>query len=182
MPVWRSLLLLFLLASGWAIAGSENVVSTPGKMYLQGKIIEAACYVDPRDQYLLVEFNDLSAREISGTSEKVSAHDFSIHLLGCALGDSQHPGSVFHNATITFSGVPEHGNNNFLSVQPADENLAIEIFDRYGNPIKLGTPSPDYLLNPGKNTLYFTAYLISEDGRIKSGEFNAAMHFVVNYL
>ncbi|MEC3927598.1 hypothetical protein AAGG34_16245, partial [Citrobacter braakii] len=41
---------------------------------------------------------------------------------------------------------------------------------------------PDYVLNPGKNTLNFTAYLISRDGRMTSGEFTAVTHFVVNYL
>ncbi|OOL12663.1 fimbrial protein, partial [Klebsiella aerogenes] len=33
-----------------------------------------------------------------------------------------------------------------------------------------------------KNTLKFTAYLISRDGRMTSGEFTAVTHFVVNYL
>ena len=49
----------------------------------------------------------ISARDISGKPEKVSAHNFSIHLLGCSLGDSQHPGNVFQRANITFSGAPD---------------------------------------------------------------------------
>jgi len=151
-------------------------------MRMRGNIIEAACYVDPRDRSLLVEFDDLSARDISGKPEKVSAHDFSIHLLGCSLGDSQHPGNLFQRANITFSGAPDSDNPDYLSVQSETENLAIEIYDSNGQQIHLGEPSPDYVLNPGKNTLNFTAYLISRDGRMTSGEFTAVTHFVVNYL
>ncbi|MDM7199844.1 type 1 fimbrial protein, partial [Citrobacter freundii] len=73
-------------------------------------------------------------------------------------------------------------NPDYLSVQSETENLAIEIYDGKGQQIHLGEPSPDYALNPGKNTLNFTAYLISRDGRMTSGEFTAVTHFVVNYL
>ncbi|WP_247752981.1 fimbrial protein [Citrobacter freundii] len=94
MPGWRILLLFIFISPAWVLADTHRLVSTPGKMRMRGNIIEAACYVDPRDRSLLVEFDDLSARDISGKPEKVSAHDFSIHLLGCSLGDSQHPGSA----------------------------------------------------------------------------------------
>ena len=97
-------------------------------------------------------------------------------------GDSQHPGNVFQRANITFSGAPDRDNPDYLSVQSETENLAIEIYDSKGQQIHLGEPSPDYVLNPGKNTLKFTAYLISRDGRMTSGEFTAVTHFVVNYL
>ena len=173
MPGWRILLLFIFISPAWVSADTLRLVSTPGKMRMRGNIIEAACYVDPRDRSLLVEFDDLSARDISGKPEKVSAHNFSIHLLGCSLGDSQHPGNVFQRANITFSGAPDRDNPDYLSVQSETENLAIEIY---------GEPSPDYVLNPGKNTLKFTAYLISRDGRMTSGEFTAVTHFVVNYL
>lgn len=92
MPGWRILLLFVFISPAWVMAGANRLNSTPGKMRMRGNIIEAACYVDPRDRSLLVEFDDLSARDISGRPEKVSAHDFSIHLLGCSLGDSQHSG------------------------------------------------------------------------------------------
>lgn len=182
MPGWRTLLLFIFISPAWVMAGTAPVASTPGKMRMRGHIIEAACYVDPRDRSLLVEFNDISARDISGRPEKVSAHGFSIHLLGCSLGDSRHSENVFQRANITFSGVPDRDNPDYLSVQSTTEDLAIEIFDSTGQQIHLGEPSPDYVLNPGKNTLNFTAYLISRDGRMTSGEFTAVTHFVVNYL
>ncbi|WP_232481281.1 fimbrial protein [Citrobacter freundii] len=90
--------------------------------------------------------------------------------------------SLFQRANITFSGAPDSDNPDYLSVQSETENLAIEIYDGKGQQIHLGEPSPDYALNPGKNTLNFTAYLISRDGRMTSGEFTAVTHFVVNYL
>jgi type 1 fimbria pilin len=182
MPEWRTLLLFIFISPAWVMAGTAPVASTPGKMRMRGHIIEAACYVDPRDRSLLVEFNDISARDISGRPEKVSAHGFSIHLLGCSLGDSRHSENVFQRANITFSGMPDRDNPDYLSVQSTTEDLAIEIFDSTGQQIQLGEPSPDYVLNPGKNTLNFTAYLISRDGRMTSGEFTAVTHFVVNYL
>lgn len=98
------------------------------------------------------------------------------------IRDSQHPGNLFQRANITFSGAADNDNPDYLSVQSETENLAIEIYDGKGQQIHLGKPSPDYLLNPGKNTLNFTAYLISRDGRMTSGEFTAVTHFVVNYL
>ncbi|WP_370462530.1 fimbrial protein [Raoultella sp. RIT712] len=182
MPGWRMLLLFIFLPSTWTLANTGNNAKTPGKMHLQGTIIEAACYVDHDDQDLTVEFNSISARDISGSPRNISAHDFSIHLLGCSLGDSQHPGSIFHSASITFYSVSDRQRKDHLSVKTDAGDLSITIFDKYGNPIQLGVPSPDYALNPGKNTLRFTAHLISEDGHISSGEFNANMHFVVNYL
>ena len=182
MPGWRILLLFIFISPAWVSADTFRLVSTPGKMRMRGNIIEAACYVDPRDRSLLVEFDDLTTRDIYGKTEKLSAHNFSIHLLGCSLGDSQHPGNVFQRANITFSGAPDRDNPDYLSVQSETENLAIEIYDSKGQQIHLGEPSPDYVLNPGKNTLKFTAYLISRDGRMTSGEFTAVTHFVVNYL
>lgn len=152
MPGWRILLLFIFISPAWVSADTFRLVSTPGKMRMRGNIIEAACYVDPRDRSLLVEFDDLSARDISGKPEKVSAHNFSIHLLGCSLGDSQHPGNVFQRANITFSGAPDRDNPDYLSVQSETENLAIEIYDSKGQQIHLGEPSPDYVLNPEKQT------------------------------
>ncbi|MGP7884898.1 fimbrial protein, partial [Raoultella planticola] len=61
MPGWRTLLLLILLPSTWTLASTSKLAKTPGKMHLQGKIIEAACYVDHDDQELLVEFHNISA-------------------------------------------------------------------------------------------------------------------------
>lgn len=186
MNAWRALLLLIIIASPFcAQASADKSNSTPGKVHMRGEIVEAACYVDPDDQSILVEFNDISAREISDSRDKVTAHNFSIHLLGCSLGDSANPNKVFHSASITFSGKADHNNKNFLSVQSKndqEEDLAIEIFDRNGRLIELGKPSPDYVLNSGTNTLRFTAWLISTGSGIKTGDFNAAVHFVVNYL
>ncbi|EPI4981832.1 TPA: fimbrial protein [Raoultella planticola] len=182
MPGWRTLLLLILLPSTWTLASTSKLAKTPGKMHLQGEIIEAACYVDHDDQELLVEFHNISARDISNAPENISAHDFSIHLLGCSLGDSQHPGSIFHSASITFYNASQSNDKDDLSVKSDSGDLSITIFDKYGNPIHMGIPSPDYVLNPGKNTLRFTAHLVSPNGYIRSGEFNASMHFVVNYL
>lgn len=72
-------------AINMTLASTSKLAKTPGKMHLQGKIIEAACYVDHDDQQLLVEFHNISARDISNAPENISAHDFSIHLLGCSL-------------------------------------------------------------------------------------------------
>lgn len=58
------------ISPAWVLADTHRLVSTPGKMRMRGNIIEAACYVDPRDRSLLVEFDDLSARDISGKPEK----------------------------------------------------------------------------------------------------------------
>ena len=139
-PGWRILLLFIFISPAWVLADTDRLVSTPGKMRMHGNIIEAACYVDPRDRSLLVEFDDLSARDISGKPEKVSAHDSSIHLLGCSFGDSQHPGNLFQRANITFSGAPDSDDPDYLSVQSETENLAIEIYDSNGQQIHLGEP------------------------------------------
>ena len=182
---WRVLPLLFLAPLFSLKASADKSVMTPGRVHISGELIEAACYVDPDDQSILVEFNDISAREISASQDKVSAHNFSIHLLGCSLGDSANPDKVFHSASITFSGSVARNNKNLLSVQAKNnqvEDLAIEIFDSHGNLIELDKPSPDYVLNPGTNTLRFTAWLVSTGTSIKTGDFNAAVHFVVNYL
>ncbi|WP_227522161.1 fimbrial protein [Klebsiella aerogenes] len=88
----------------------------------------------------------------------------------------------FNAPILLFPAPPDRDNPDYLSVQSETENLAIEIYDSKGQQIHLGEPSPDYVLNPGKNTLKFTAYLISRDGRMTSGEFTAVTHFVVNYL
>ncbi|AIQ99673.1 fimbrial protein [Pluralibacter gergoviae] len=182
---WRVLLLLFFAPLFSFKASADKSVTTPGKVHMSGELIEAACYVDPDDQSILVEFNDISAREITQSRDKVSVHNFSIHLLGCSLGDSANPDKVFHSTSITFSGNVASNNKKLLSVQAKDnqeEDLAIEIFDRNGNLLELGKPSPDYVLNSGTNTLHFTAWLVSTGSGIKTGDFNAAVHFVVNYL
>jgi type 1 fimbria pilin len=109
-----------------------------GKMHLQGKIIEAACYVD-HDQQLLVEFHNISARDISNAPENISAHDFSIHLLGCSLGDSQHPGSIFHSASITF--LPSQSNDkDDLSVKSDSGDLSIQSLINMEIPFIWGSP------------------------------------------
>jgi type 1 fimbria pilin len=106
MPGWRILLLFIFISPAWVLADTHRLVSTPGKMRMRGNIIEAACYVDPRDRSLLVEFDDLSARDISGKPEKVSAHDFSIHLLGCSLGILNIPGVCFNAPILPFPAHP----------------------------------------------------------------------------
>lgn len=187
MRIWRTVLLSLLVASSISAeaVSHSRIASTPGNVRLSGEIVESACYVAPGDQSLLVEFNDISARDVSNHTGQVSVHPFSIHLLGCSLGDSAHHDAIFHRATILFYDAAKHEDSTLLSVHSQDnreEDLAIEIFDRNGKPIELGEPSPDYVLNAGKNTLRFTAWLISPHGHVTSGDFNAAVHFVVNYL
>ena len=58
MPGWRILLLFIFISPAWVSADTLRLVSTPGKMRMRGNIIEAACYVDPRERSLLVEFDD----------------------------------------------------------------------------------------------------------------------------
>lgn len=164
-----------------ASAMANESVNTHGNVKMQGEIVEAACYVDPHDRDLLVEFGDMSAREISEVPDGLTSHNFSIHLRGCSLASTRKTGSVYHSASITFTGnTDRHNKNLFVAYSPTD-TFGIELFDYKGRSIIPGVPSPDYELSAGSNVLRFRAALISHDRHITAGEFSAVAHFVIDY-
>ncbi|WP_431810075.1 fimbrial protein [Jejubacter sp. L23] len=179
MSVLRFLLSGLMLLTASVAAG--ELVNTHGNVKMQGEIVEAACYVDPRDRDLLVEFGDMSAREISDIPEGLTSHNFSIHLRGCSLASPNKPGSVYHSASITFTGnTDRHNKNLFVAYSPSD-SFGIELFDYKGRNITPGVPSPDYELSAGSNVLRFRAALVSHDRHVTAGEFSAVAHFVIDY-
>ncbi|EOZ9390979.1 fimbrial protein [Enterobacter cancerogenus] len=148
---------------------------------MTGEIIEAACYVDPNDSDKFIEFGDISARAFNKGSESLEKV-FSIHLDGCQLVSIIHPEKDYHDVNFTFTGEMTDGEPEIIKTHGTAKHIGIRLYDRQGNAIALGRPTPHYSLVSGNNTLTFRAEVVRTSSGTVNGEFNSVVHFVVGYF
>lgn len=161
---------------------AKELASTLGQVNMSGEIIEAACYVDPKDSDKYVEFGDISARDITTAGDDAHERAFSIQLKGCSLNSTLHPEDNYHNVEITFSGDPVDNNPELIKASGSAKHIGIQLYDRDGNKLIPGKPSQQFPLVNGRNILTIKAEVVRSGNGMINGEFNAVAHFTVGYF
>lgn len=92
------------------------------------------------------------------------------------------PGSYYHSANVTFTGIPDSSDNQLLAIDGEARGFAIQLADTHGEILTLGKNTPDYALMDGDNILNFSASLVSTGRNIRAGDFYATARFFMDYL
>ncbi|MBS81748.1 fimbrial protein [Variovorax sp. Varisp41] len=156
---------------------SQAAMASDGTINFQGEIIDATCSVAPSSQNKTVQLGKIVSRAFTGIGTISTPVDFSIDLLDCKT-------DTLKNAQVTFSGTADGDNlaiANSGQTVAAATGVSIQLKDSTGNPIKLGTPSPKYILGNGTNSLQFKANYFATKDSVTVGPANGMAQFTVAY-
>lgn len=172
---------------------SQGAFAVDGTINFTGEITDAPCTVAPNSQNLTVPLGKVS-RNVFGITPAVGSTPavttatvgrkstpakFSIDLLGC--------GATAKGATVTFTGATDAVVPTALRVGAGEvdgsfaRGVAIELGDSSGRKIDLGSPSGDYTLSPGDNSLKFQAVYVATAPAVTTGPANGTAQFTIAY-
>ncbi|MCR6480125.1 fimbrial protein [Variovorax sp. ZS18.2.2] len=185
----------FIKFASLAVAGllSQGAFAADGTINFTGEITDALCSVSPSSQNLTVPLGKVSRnvfgiRPAVGTTPAVNnatvgtkstPAKFSIDLLGC--------GASATGATVTFTGPTDAVVATALRVGAGEVNggfargVAIELGDSSGKKIDVGSPSGEYILTPGDNSLKFQAAYVATLPGVTAGPANGSAQFTIAY-
>lgn len=166
-----------LLSSSYALASSV----TPGKLAMNGELIEAACSINPNSRDIGVEFGDISASALNMNEDGILTHPFYVHLIGCSIVRRGNSENQYPFANVTFIGDTSASDPTALLTVGEADGVGIRLRDQNGEILTLGKASPGYELSNEDSILKFTASLIPVKKHIKAGEFYATARFFIDY-
>lgn len=180
---------VFVKFAALAVAGvlSQAAFAADGTINFTGEIVDAPCSISPNSQNLTVPLGKVSRTVFDGATagtavvgKKATPARFTIDLLGC--------GATAKGATVTFSGTADLDNATALRLANAGQvgvgsasGVAIELGDSAGTKIPLGSPSADYVLGLGDNSLKFQAAYVATKTAVTTGPANSVAQFTVAY-
>jgi major type 1 subunit fimbrin (pilin) len=172
-----------------AVAGvlSQGAFAADGTINFTGEIVDAPCSISPSSQNMTVPLGKVSRTAFDGATagtavvgKKATPAKFNIDLLGC--------GATAKGATVTFSGTADLDDATNLRLANAGQvgvgaasGVAIELGDSAATKIPLGSPSADYVLGLGDNSLKFQAAYVATKTAVTVGPANAVAQFTVAY-
>ncbi|CAN7641362.1 fimbrial protein [Variovorax paradoxus] len=179
---------VFVKFAALAVAGvlSQAAFAADGTINFTGEIVDTPCSISPNSQNLTVPLGKVTRNAFGGTAgtavigTKATPARFTIDLLGC--------GATAKGATVTFSGTADLDDATNLRLANAGQvgvgsasGVAIELGDSAGTKIALGSPSADYILGLGDNSLKFQAAYVATKTAVTVGPANAVAQFTVAY-
>lgn len=150
-----------------------------GKVTFTGSIIDAPCSITPESIEQTIELGQISKVALADGG-KSTPRNFTIALENCSFGDP----AVKNKVNVTFTGMESSVNNELLGITGTAKGAGIALTQLDGSLIKLGTPTKDQVLQDGKNTLTFAAYVQgSADATtpVTEGEFQSVTDFTLSY-
>ncbi|EPL9568893.1 fimbrial protein [Providencia rettgeri] len=164
------------------IVSAQNQISRAlkpidGTVSMGGSIIEAPCAIDADSRDQSVNITTVPISQIIQDRES-QTQDFSIRLINCVLAPITpgKPNWQFFN--ITFDG-PTDGRN--FDVFGHANGLSVKITDSNGNVAIPGKAMPDLALKPGSNTLNYNVRVVSNNKRLKPGNYQTTIRFKMDY-
>ncbi|HIE1061110.1 TPA: fimbrial protein [Serratia marcescens] len=167
-----------------AVAMSFGIVSMAqaadqghGKVTFTGSIIDAPCSISPESIDQTVDLGQISKVALVDGG-KSTPRNFSIDLEDCSFGNPASKNKV----QVTFTGMESATNSGLLGITGTAKGAAIAITQGNGEVIKLGQPTKEQVLQDGKNTLTYAAYVQGEGAdAITEGDFQAVADFTLAY-
>lgn len=148
-----------------------------GRVSMGGSIIETPCAIDADSRDQSVSITTVPISQIIQDRESPT-RDFSIRLINCVLTPATpgKPNWQFFN--ITFDG-PTDGRN--FDVFGHANGLSVKITDSNGNVAIPGKAMPDLPIKVGSNTLNYNVRVVSNNKRLKPGNYQTTIRFKMDY-
>lgn len=148
-----------------------------GKVTFTGSIIDSPCSVTPDSIDQTVELGQISKSSLQDGG-KSTPRNFEINLENCAFGEAQAKNKV----NVTFTGMESVGGNGLLGITGTATGASVAITDGAGKRIQLGKANSTQILQDGKSTLAFSAYVQGDAGAtITEGDFQSVADFTLAY-
>lgn len=146
-----------------------------GRVSMNGSIVNSACAIDTGSYEQTVDMGLLPIGTIRQEGRGPVRH-FSIALIGCTL--TPFASEAWQTFSVTFDG-PTDG--EWFSVSGDARGVALLLQDAQGQPIYPGKPTPKQAIAPGNSTLHYGLKLVSDTHPLRSGEYQSALRFKIEY-
>lgn len=184
--VVKSLFLALVMAGGISSAMAEETDTTGttgttvqgGTVEFKGAVVDAACAVTADSSNQIITLDQVRLVRLAGKGSTANQKTpFSIKLADC---DSD----VSSQASVTFEGnasADEAGVLDNTAGAGAAQGVGIQIYDKDGSALALGTASQAVTLIDGSNTLNFAADYFQTADTATAGSVDATTTFNVTY-
>ncbi|NCJ11725.1 fimbrial protein [Serratia marcescens] len=187
-----------LLGNGAAMASPPGEVQgTSGTVGFQGALLSSPCSLAPdsREQSVdLGEIGTLAFRRVGDQSVPVRFRLAFTHCLLGARALADNPAGMRNGdagrlylrgeqaATLVFLGESDPDNPQLLRLHGGVQGVGLRLKDQRGRALSLNQPGAPYVLQPGGNTLWFSAQLESTRPFIEANQFKGVVHVQLVYL
>ncbi|CAI1945085.1 MULTISPECIES: fimbrial protein [Serratia] len=148
-----------------------------GRVNMKGSIIDTACAIAAGGREQTIDMDTVPIGDIMRDGQG-TATPFSVELINCTLtrqGQNLPDWSYFQ---VTFDG---DADGELFGVSGDAKGVALEITDSHGNKAEPGEPLPIGYLTAGTMKLDYTIKLVSNSQVLKSGGYNSAVRFKLDY-
>ncbi|EPJ5579907.1 type 1 fimbrial protein [Citrobacter farmeri] len=158
---------------------SNSALAANGTIKFNGIISAIQCEMDNGGADIVVDMGKPGVNNFNGPGDLSDPHTFQIKLKNCP--------ATATSATVSFDGKSYSGDTGVLALDdqavPTDgaAGVGIQISDAKGTVVPLLTPSSDYALVTGNNTLEFSARYIQKAASVTAGIANATSQFTISY-
>lgn len=195
----RPLLLGALLCGGGALAATPLGVieGTTGTVSFHGGLLSSPCSLMPDSRDQSVDLGDVSARDFRNAGDRSAPVRFRLSFRNCLLGAralADNPAGPRNGdasrlylqgeqaATLVFLGESDVDNPSLLKLNGGVQGIGLRLQDQQGQALELNQRSRPYILQPGSNTLWFSASVESTQQAVMAAGFAAVAHIQVIYL
>ncbi|MER5113301.1 fimbrial protein [Serratia marcescens] len=195
----RPLLLGALLCGGGALAATPLGVieGTTGTVSFHGGLLSSPCSLTPDSRDQSVDLGDVSARDFRNAGDRSAPVHFRLSFRNCLLGAralADNPAGPRNGdagrlylqgeqaATLVFLGESDVDNPSLLKLNGGVQGIGLRLQDQQGQALELNQRSHPYILQPGSNTLWFSASVESTQRAVMAAGFAAVAHIQVIYL
>ncbi len=195
----RPLLLGALLCGGGAMAATPLGVieGTTGTVSFHGGLLSSPCSLTPDSRDQSVDLGDISARDFRNAGDRSAPVRFRLSFRNCLLGAralADNPAGPRNGdagrlylqgeqaATLVFLGESDVDNPSLLKLNGGVQGIGLRLQDQQGQVLELNQRSRSYILQPGSNTLWFSASVESTQRAVMAAGFAAVAHIQVIYL
>ncbi len=180
--ILKSLTVAVVMAAGISSAMAAEIGETStvqgGTVEFKGSVVDAACAVTADSTNQVVTMDQVRMQAFTGKDSVANQKKpFSIKLADCDT-------SLSSQATVTFDGnsaVGEPGVLDNISGVGSASGVGIQIYDKNGSKLDLGTASQAVTLIDGNNTLNFSADYYQTAEAVTAGNVDATATFNVTY-
>lgn len=156
---------------------SQAASSGSGRVNMQGAVIETACAIDTHSRDQTIDMSVLPLSQIIRDGQGL-ARPFSIKLINCVLDRIDENLPQWRRFQVTFDGRVDNG---LFGVDGAARGVALQLTDSIGNIVMPGNPTPLQPLITGDRELNYFLRLVSNQQRLRSGEYTSTIKFKMDY-
>ncbi|WP_431224601.1 fimbrial protein [Serratia sp. L9] len=190
--------LLFLGSNGvQAVSMLEAIEGTSGTVSFYGGLLTSPCSLTPDSQDQAIDLGEVNAATFQHAGDQSVPVRFRLSFRNCLLGaraviaspTGQRDGEATRlylqgeqAATLVFLGDSDVHNPGLLKLNGGVQGVGLRLKDDQGRILSLNQQSRPYILQPGNNTLWFSAQLESTQRYTQANRFGGIVHVQIVYL